>query len=65
MTRSPRPSSAIFSTGSDEMLVVGMAWERGYVSNPDWKPVYVNVSGCGLTRIKSGLVSKEECVNSF
>ena len=30
VTRSPRPSPAAFHTGSDEMLTVGTAWERGY-----------------------------------
>ena len=30
--KSPRPSLAIFHTGSDGVLAVGTAWERGYVS---------------------------------
>ena len=30
VTRSPRPSPAVFDTGSNEILAVGTAWERGY-----------------------------------
>ena len=33
VTRSPRPSPAVFHTGSDEILAVGMAWERGYIDS--------------------------------
>ena len=29
VTRSPRPSPAVFTTASDQILAVGMAWERG------------------------------------
>ena len=29
VARSPRPSPAVFHTGSDQILVVGTAWERG------------------------------------
>ena len=32
VTRSPRPSPAVFHTGSDEILAVGTAWERGYTN---------------------------------
>ena len=30
VTRSPRPSPTVFHTGSDQVLVVGTAWEQGY-----------------------------------
>ena len=33
VTRSPRPSPAVFHTERDEMLAVGMAWERGYITH--------------------------------
>ena len=31
VTRSPRPSPAVFHTGSDQILAVVTAWERGYL----------------------------------
>ena len=31
VTRFPRPSLAVFHTGSDEILAVGTAWERGWL----------------------------------
>ena len=35
-SRSPRPSLTVFHTGSDEILAVGMAWERGYMAAVTW-----------------------------